>query len=113
MPPAIKPVNRQHCASRPRGEVSRLLPAMTTETIWPFGMSFRQRLASGRDMALETVFLDSYRLVIGITGNPRIPVFGRRQERDPDNHGSGKQDKEPIDLAQSHRAWASFPSAAS
>src|SRR5262249_48298272 len=101
------------CASRTKGDVSRLLPAMTTKTIWPFGMSFRQRLASGRDMALETVFLDSYRLVIDILGDQRIPVFGCRQERDSDNHGSGKQDKEPIHLAQSHRVWTSFPSAAS
>lgn len=93
--------------------MSHLLSAMTTETVRPLGMPLRQGLAPGRNMALETVLLDSYGLVIGIHGNHRVPVFGRRQQRDPDNNRQGKQDKNPVDLAQSHRVGASFTSAAS
>jgi len=63
---------------------------MATETIWPLGMPLRQGFSPYLSMALKTVLLDFDRLVVGIHRDQRIPIFGGRQQRNPDHYRRGK-----------------------
>ena len=86
---------------------------MAAETILPFGMARGHRLYTVGLMASHTVFLIRDRLMLGTLRNYGIPVLWRRQHRDANDHGDGKDHKEPIDFAQCHDIVAFVESAES